>query len=126
MTYNEAYDKIIQAYFRDEIKPYKANFCFCGTLCDNSYNWHGQTHPVKSKSYHFDYNGYSGAEFVEMESALLGCLSGKPQCDKPNWENALFLGMTAALEVLKQIHRERGEDVDSLPALKKRKLQPTL
>ena len=38
-------------------------------------------------------------------------------------EDKLFEGMCAALEVLKQIHKERGEDVDSVPEFKKRKLQ---
>ena len=34
MTYNEAYSKIIDAYFRDEIRAMDSNFCFCGTLTD--------------------------------------------------------------------------------------------
>lgn len=122
MTYNEAYDKIIQAYFRDEIKPFDAEFCFCGTLCGNSSGWHGYTDFRKTNSRHMDYAGYTGSDFVKMETALLQEIKSGVYSN-PNWENELFSGMCNALEVLKQIHRDRGEDVDSLPALTKRNLQ---
>lgn len=125
MTYNEAYDKIIQAYFRDEIKPFNANFCFCGTLSPNS-RWHFRHNLL-------DQYPYTLPQYGRMERALFSQISkvehlgiGEIVDNVPYTEDELFLGMTAALEVLKQIHRERGEDVDSLPALTKRNLQPIL
>jgi len=39
MTYKQAYDKIIDAYFKDEIKPMDSNFCFCGTLHGAKRGW---------------------------------------------------------------------------------------
>lgn len=135
LTYHEAYNKIIEAYFKDEIKPYSGKFCFCGTLagfneyggCEGNYRgW-----PTKV---------YNDQELQMMENALLitifngvgGNLSkfnpfeGDNSDDRiktithPNYEDALFNGMCKALEVLKEIHRSRGENVDDVPVFTKR------
>lgn len=119
MTYNEAYNKIIDAYFKDEIKPMDTKFCFCGTLCDNTKVWYGGI--VLRLASH----GYNGKEFLDMEGALFG---GIRKIDGLGWgskaisEDALFSGMCAALDVLKNIHRERGENVDEVPQFTKRSL----
>lgn len=39
LTYFEARNKIIEAYFRDEIEPWECKFCFCGNLCNNTTEW---------------------------------------------------------------------------------------
>lgn len=129
LTYQQAYDKIIQAYFKDEIRPLEPLFCFCGTLSQNS-EW---AFCHKSN----DAYPYSVAEYCKMERALFSsfhgfewrpCLctiykgSGDPEEYINQNEQALFEGMCAALEVLKQIHRERGENVDDVPVFKKREL----
>ncbi len=45
----------------------------------------------------------------------------------PRFEDQLFSGMVAAIEVLKQIHIERGEVIeDDNYGFKKRELQPNL
>lgn len=122
MTYKEAYDKIIEAYFKDEINPMDASFCFCGTLCDGDIGWHGCTHG----RVHNDFMFYRGVEYVRMERALLDTIREFHgyyiKSDNPGYEDALFEGMSAALDVLKQIHIERGEIVDELPSLTKRGL----
>src|SRR6187431_3627039 len=99
MIYNEAYNKIIEAYFKDEIKPYDSSFCFCGTLADNTAHWFGST----LGRFHRDYAGYKGLEYLRMERALLDTIQGA----NGDYETLLFLGMSAALDVLKQIHIER-------------------
>lgn len=114
MTYKEAYSKIIDAYFKDEIKPMKPLFCFCGTLCGST-EWYGGYAGNRIAS-----NGYNGYELGRMEAALI--FDDNPwrhlladECfDNPNYEDALFNGMCAALEVLKEIHRNRGENVDEV------------
>jgi hypothetical protein len=133
LTYREAYDKIIEAYFKDEIKPTKARFCFCGTLNNNKGNWCTSIDEPLSEL-------YLPYEFAQMETALLTPLipfgaskdefrdtPGSWGCfglyeGHPGYEDALFSGMCAALEVLKQIHRERGENVDEVPLFTKRNL----
>lgn len=114
MTYSEAYDKIIQAYFKDELEPYQPNFCFCGNLCDKTDYWFvanavNNTHNAS--------HGYSGLELFEMEQALLRYVNPGPYTE---YEDNLFEGMAAALEVLKQIHISRGEIIDEAPTFTKR------
>lgn len=139
MTYKQAYDKIIDAYFKDEIKPFNCEFCFCGTLSKDE-NWHGQA--IGKKYIPSEYN-YSKKEYGLMERALFSTFPNDVKwvslgtVDYPdnrgaynnlhkNYEEFLFAGMCAALDVLKQIHKERGENVEEdLPAFTQRKLLPT-
>lgn len=132
MTYREAYDKIIDAYFKDEIKPFDAEFCFCGTLNNNDEEWKWNS-PIRQLD-------YSSDEFFKMESALFSRfvnigleMTGRFEATNnligwlsvlahPEYEEALFAGMSAALDVLKQIHIERGEIIDEVPVFTKRKI----
>lgn len=120
ITYKQAYDKIIEAYFKDEIHPLWPTHCICGTLNSNdpSY-WSGYE---SKENGHF----YKGIEFQQMEVALLSTMDEilmdvdiyGDDSDKtkqhPEYENALFAGMCAALDTLKEIHRSRGENVDEV------------
>lgn len=127
MTFKEAYDKIIEAYFKDEIKPYDIEFCFCGTLAYNGNTvWNFWTNDVYSKN-----------ELEEMEYVLLKKISdltiggndifqGSPKnrhkvLGHPEYENAVFCGMRAALDVLRKIHESRGEVIEPFE-FKKREL----
>jgi len=122
MTYKQAYDKIIDAYFRDEIKPYNAGFCFCGTLCDNNHGWNKCSYSAVYKNQpHHDFMNYSGKNYADMERELLRRLDVITS-DHFDYESELFAGMSAALDVLKQIHIDRGEVIDELPAFTKREL----
>lgn len=144
MNYKESYDKVIDAYFKDEIQPYHPRFCVCGNLSNKSENWgrSGYSNPELRKveaallvTIHAETVGFIGDPiFVEdhsygMEGNHLAFYEraqangGEYEIlNHPNYENALFKGMCAALNVLKEIHRSRGEDVDNLPALTKREL----
>lgn len=127
LSYKEARNLIIDAYFKDEIKPFNPSFCFCGTLAPDS-NWVtlGENYmgrPIlKVKEY-----PYSIEEYRRMEKPLMNalCLATvgrlwelgpgfEPWHMKchPEWENGIFTGMCDSLDVLKQIHIERGENVD--------------
>lgn len=129
MTYKQAYDKIIDAYFKDEIRPMNPSFCFCGTLDGGSDDW------CYAKGLF-----YTKKEYVKMEYALLikllpfgieedgghshpGQWSGDLYTEKEGYEDTLFSGMSAALDVLKQIHLDRGEIIDDpIETFKKREL----
>lgn len=136
LTYAEARNKILDAYFKDEIKPFDMNFCFCGTLAG------GVEWAIPSNINGID-KKYTKSEYTEMESALLYVFtetfstvvrSGNNPADwqvydskyivqHPEYENVLFRGMEKALEVLKEIHRSRGEDVDNpAPSFTKRSI----
>lgn len=115
LNYKQAYDKIIQAYFKDEIKPMSPMFCFCGTLAGHR-RW--------GKYGEGDSGIYNREEYNQMEKALFIKLEGiynSPMQIDEDYEEFLFEGMCAALEVLKEIHRSRGENVDEVPVFTKRK-----
>lgn len=78
---------------------------------------------------------YSGYEYYAIEDALLTTIKNiafpdseskystvdlfhEPE-DNPKYEEALFKGMCAALEVLKQIHISRGETIDETAFIKR-------
>ena len=141
LTYQQAFNLITEAYIKDEIRPYKQEFCFCGTLNNND----GQYWSSAKKKHDGHY--YYGFEFQRMEEALLRGIkkivlpednsndilfigSGSKRDDiqeSEKYEDALFQGMSDALDVLKQIHRERGEDVEEVQTkFTKRQLQKGL
>lgn len=131
LTYKQAYDKIIQAYFRDEIKPKNSDFCFCGTLSPNRGDWNVIQYfswgEEKPEFINYNYNWaepYTLYEYKKMEWALIHHKNiyggyNNVNCDG---EDALFAGMSAALDVLKEIHQSRGEDVDGVQVFTKREL----
>lgn len=129
MTYRKAYNKIIDAYFNNEIKPFNSTYCFCGTLCGGR-DW------VDGSTSTYDY-----VEYGKMEAALFSKFPGimyisnseirvHDDLSTPEWkciyreyyEDIIFEGMCAALEVLKQIHIKRGEVIDEELQFTKRKL----
>lgn len=120
LTYKQSYDKIIDAYFKDEIQPFNPEFCFCGTLCDGSNWFNGVSYPEVME--HCPYSGYTGLQLGIMGKSLLDRVWNVPTSDE-SYEDELFAGMSAALDVLKQIHIERGEVIDEdIPAFTKREL----
>jgi hypothetical protein len=134
LTYQEAYNKVIDAYFNDYIKPMDANFCICGTLCGNKCSWLSVRIIKKDHSYTVE-------EYERIENALLHNFTslGVEKCYEtgyerghwvyfnlntelaahPDYEELLFKGMCDAIEVLKDIHKGRGEDIDSIPFIKR-------
>lgn len=145
-TYKDAYNAIIEAYFKDEMRPYHPNFCFCGTLCPNNQrveisffslkNWNQPQETDYSK--HF----FTAVEYGRMERAMMLKLGAtlSPVEDAyiglyfswthsgddsrtPVYEEKLFEGMSAALDEMKQIFIEKGLPVeDKVVEFRKREL----
>ena len=131
MTYFEAYNKVIEAYFRDEIKPFDPRFCFCGTLSPNC-KWHTQSLFDKIIfNYPYSVDEYSKMEyyffkpFRKMGIKLIGISEVNMELPygfeySERYEKLVFDGMVNALGILKSIHRERGENVDEeIPFVKR-------
>lgn len=117
LSYRQAYDLIIDAYFKDEIKPRDMQFCICGTL-------HGSREWSRNKD--IPEAPYTANEYFKIEDALFVPLYERPgfvRRGTEKYEKFLFEGMCAALEVLKEIHCNRGENVDEETPFKKRELQ---
>ena len=127
LTYIEARDKIWNAYFRDEITPIYSCACFVGNLLGEKDTWWmgreacriDYENPIAAMTDRafVEKNGmYSAEEILSMEAAFMKCYPSQG-------EEKLFAGMLAALEVLKQIHRDRGDYIpEDEPLLTKRTL----
>lgn len=131
LTYRQAFDKITEAYIRGEIIPVDSNFCFCGTLSPNRGEWnqlcgfsYGNPKPDFLSFKYKNEEPYTLWEYKQMEWALINNKNEYAMKNNVDYagEDALFAGMCAALEVLKEIHRARGEDVDEVPVFTKREL----
>jgi hypothetical protein len=110
-SYQTQFNKITEAYIKGEIQPYNESFCFCGTLSNGSCWYEADMYPEK--------HVYSYKQYDMMEDALLRETIENES--HPLFEDYLFSGMCAALEVLKQIHIERGQVIDDAPVFIKRK-----
>lgn len=117
LNYKQAFDKITEAYIKGEIKALDSNFCFCGTLCGNSMDWNYGLEDSPA------YNLYSKKEYKRMEDPLLSISYDID--NNPKSEDEFFEAMCQSLEVLKEIHRSRGENVDEVPVFTKRKTYDT-
>lgn len=129
LTYKQARDRIIEAYFKDEIQPMNCNFCICGTLHGSGDWWRSKEGP------------YSLEEYRRLEFALLlrtinfnsrlrcyhnniaGFEKSLTSEELAQYEIQLFVGMSAALDVLKDIHLSWGENIDKEEVFAQRKLE---
>lgn len=97
-------------------------FCFCGTLAPDR-RWRQQDGLRDTEKEY----PYTILEYERMETGLFDGMNmlfctrisahSYPSdfnglVNHPQFENAIFNGMSMALDVLKTIHQERGEDVD--------------
>jgi hypothetical protein len=144
LTYREAYDRIVDAYFKDQLNPFQSCACFIGNLL-GSQIWSACRGNPKLKQESdkveglllINSFGYSIYQIELMEDNFLneiffaikgyryasprneGYASGQLMGEK--YENALFAAMSSTLDILKKIHEENGEVVDA-PVFIKREL----
>lgn len=133
-SFEQQYQKIVQAYYRNELKPFSGCACFVGNLLNNKDGWEevriaralvAKLPPVLNE------NGWSYSEGVEciqkeskglytpLEIATLEHVfimryvneGGKMDTYEPLHEDALFQAMSAALQHLKDLHISKGETV---------------
>lgn len=142
-TYQEQEKHLHEQYIAGLIEPFENKFCFCGNLKgERDYEFLSERTPIGSTFWPMA--SYTSYELLSMEHALLseihkGVIEDKDEWEDddifncylengedvnthPNYEAALFNGMVASLEILKQIHISRGEIIDTPPVFPKRTL----
>lgn len=137
MKFIESYNKIVNAYLKDELEPLNACACFVGNLLNNSLHWGttcssenyqylGTFNDVKPqrRSYHIDVirkesnNFYTSDDITRLEYNFLhayGKASGFSWIKRykdTRYEEELYRAMESTLLLLKQIHEEKGEIVE--------------
>lgn len=149
-TYQEQWQKITSAYLNNELNPWRNCACFVGNLLQKRSDWafcrselgvltQDEIYRNIGIKYINMLSGdlYSAQEIIALELNFLQVIDAGTENkgklgfaissdfslkqEHPNYENALFEAMVSTLEMLRQIHISKGEDVDSIE-LKKREL----
>lgn len=131
MKFIESYNKIVNAYIKDQIEPYNSCFCFVGNLLNNISGW-GTTrssenyefldNDLKSsreqrKSYHIyrikeESKGfYNSDDITRLEYNFLNTIEQEDKKETES-EEGIYRAMESTLMLLKQIHEEKGEIVE--------------
>lgn len=136
-TFKEQSEKIIQAYLKCEIEPMNPCGCFVGNLLNNTREWrkgigfvYGTTsadvtlklEAMRSISKESK-NLYSLQEIADIEENFMTIVTGYGNHLGYDYsEEALFEAMVSTLEMLKQIHISKGEQIEEEITLQKREL----
>lgn len=138
-TYEQQWQKITEAYMRDEIEPYIPCGCFIGNLLNRNDEWEEARHindptseyaectPKSRSSSLYSARGFraikeqSGGlydikDICRMEEVFLRVFNSKQD------EQSLFNAMNITLEVLRQIHEAKGDPTAKPITLNKRVL----
>lgn len=144
-TYAEQYEKIVQAYLKEQLQPFIECACFIGNLLNGKREWSRARRP-DTPHVHREFEEFVSPDLVLIPSVGpnvsigLHCIKEEGggmyevkdiiameqnflriynKGDKS--EDALFEAMCSTLEMLRQVHIDKGEIVESIP-LKKREL----
>ncbi len=127
-TFQQQYNKIVSAYYKNQLDPFEACACFIGNMLDNTAGWvhcrklefetdEDGMCDIRSIEYWLQGGGvvprtiltlkpyfYTGIDIALMEDNFLRIyvLGGKT-------EDSLFEAMESTLIILKEIHKRNGE-----------------
>ena len=130
-TFRESYDKIVNAYLRDELKYKNSCACFVGNLLNNSYQWgtckykgalaEGPFTKEELDTVRRESNGfYNEDDIKSLECNFMTLMSGADY--SKDFEHKLYNAMESTLLLLKEIHIAKGEVVEDY-IFTKRKLE---
>ncbi len=160
LTYQQQWNKLTEAYIKNEIDPHNNCACFVGNLLGGSELWANcrniDIDKVTGNSVAIislldaawmkrvlateGYSFYTPMDVINLEDAFLNTYyqnGGKgtdtidvdededednTYSDSPINENALFAAFEKTLDLLKQIHIEKGDIIDEVKPFVKRKL----
>lgn len=154
-TYQQQYNKLTEAYIRNEVNPFANCKCFVGNLLNNNSQWHScrvfektddRGYPDLSRGeenvdciYYSvgkriiiaeSDNLYTVKEIIAIENRFLTVFTQNsslnvwhPCAIKEADEEALFKAFETTLDLLKEIHINKGEIIDDVPIFSKRKLE---
>jgi len=126
------YNKIVNAYLKNELKPCLPCACFVGNLLNNTREWiqargldfevlNSQDLWIKEgKSCILEEGGgvYTPEDIFKLESNFMKCIYGEDliKCEddfeEGEFEEAIYQAMESTLLILKEIHISKGEMVE--------------
>ncbi len=149
-SFKQQFDRLTEEYIHNRIEPLQNCACFVGNLLGGkSGRWglvrdvngygNGCIKDVGSPGYIVGalmimISGYTIKDILRLENTFLGTINHdgiintfynnheKNLAALPDYEDRLFNAFVATLDVLRQIHIEKGEVIDEIPEFKKRQL----
>lgn len=132
-TYKEQFDKITRAYINGELKPWDACACFIGNIFNNTEDWiyalprnkgfHGSDKISRGVRQIREQSNYTPEEIEMLEYNFLNIYSdvfnNRKRC---RTEETLYNAMVSTLEMLRQIHISKGENVEMISLIKRTEL----
>lgn len=134
ITFKQQFDKLTEAYIKNEVDPYEPCGCFVGNLLNKRTEWMDGRGSVWTYENYFDEleikqkgtrdyktalnviqaqaeGFYTVKEIFQLEGTFMSTYVKLCKCDDID-EDALFVAFEKTLELLKQIHESKGEQVD--------------
>lgn len=127
-TFQEQYNKITSAYYKNELDPFEECACFVGNLLNRCGGWSfirdfssaslsinlGQTEYGQHMIFQHSEGLYSKQDILQLENNFIEkCFPDKTRNFLSNKEEAteenLFSAMESTLEMLRKIHEGKGE-----------------
>jgi hypothetical protein len=142
LTFEQARNRIIQAYYKDELDPFKNGACFVGNLLGNRDEWSyarvspcfvvpGTNTSIYGKNPKtvkhlqaglqlINEHGYTAKQITAMENNFLTiiCVWHKGKSE----EDVLFDAMDSTIDMLRKIHIQNGEVIPEPFVFAKRQL----
>lgn len=135
-TFEEQYQKIVSAYYKNKLKPMYSCACFIGNLFNGLPDWTSirtvfdNNNKFVSNEYGFGYiksknfinimsNGlYNPKDIIDMENNFLKTYYPDQRSDIYT-EESLFEAMQSTLEMLRKIHESKGEIIKDYSFIKR-------
>ncbi len=129
ISFEKQYQKIVNAYYKNELNPLDGCACFVGNLLNNTGGWElcrnyitGKVFKDKESIFYGqqeiqkEANGfYTSQNIVDLENKFLEiCFHGRERStdiltNRKITEDTLYNAMESTLEILKEIHISKGE-----------------
>lgn len=130
-TFQEQYNKIVNAYYKNTLQPHNSCACFIGNLLNNNDTWHKGRTLLDNTSFLSPYvkigewsgegydnyvqeakeclmlecnNLYSMKDIMKMEQHFLRIVNSRQGC-----EETLFRAMESTLLILRELHESKAE-----------------
>ena len=137
-SYSQQFNKLTEAYISEKVQPLSPCACFVGNLLNNTSDWIlakqciNNLFPFDSMFYKQakssiikESNGlYTVEEIIMLERLFMvvtNCFN-KEERSPEQCENRLFEAFEKTLDLLKQLHIQKGEIIYEVPVFKKRVL----
>jgi hypothetical protein len=132
-TFQQQFDKITKAYFKNKLQPFNGCACFIGNMLNGNSGWekgrvfrpHGKSRAIISFNNVLEKESnllYNRNDIVELENNFLKVLDYSKEyiLSKSTYtEENLYKAMESTLVMLRKMHEQKGEIVQDYSFVKR-------